>query len=306
MQYYTVKEHGRTWAAMELPVRFLTKVSKRLAVLVRGYGQTPLPELLELVGMVGRLAYIVPEARPFVQALWTAYTEAARAYSAGENECKPFHGTNCRFAIAARWLMQLIQYNPQSDMPSLSPVRTLVPASDFPDPTWEGTVFQFDASPWGAGAVLKRNNAILEYWHCTWNLQSVAHLGVATGQAKFQIFWEFLALLLCLIIWSKHAERNPVLLVGDSKTALQDAIDFKGKRSMLAVARELAWHTARKGWTSKVGHLASEHNVVPDALSRLEAPKPKPFPSFALAKAARVQVPPVASVWKINHSLAKA
>ena len=83
VQYYTVKEHGRTWAAMELPVRFLTHVSKRLAVLVRVYGQTPLPELLELVGMVGRIAYIVPETHPFAQAFWTAYTEAVQNRHSG-------------------------------------------------------------------------------------------------------------------------------------------------------------------------------------------------------------------------------
>ena len=181
---------------MELPVCFLTKVYKRLAV----FGLWIRPNTSARAigarrdGRQNRLH--LPEVRPFAQAFWTAYTEAARTDTVGEKECKPFHGANRRFTIAARWLMQLIQYNPQSDMPSLFPLRTLVPASEFPDPSWEGTVFQFDASPWGVGAVLKRNNIILEYWQCTWNSQSVAHLGVATGQANFHIFWEFFALLL--------------------------------------------------------------------------------------------------------------
>ena len=113
-------------------------------------------------------------------------------------------------------------------------------------------------------------------------------------------------MLMSLVAWPKHAEAAPVLLVGDSKSALQDSIEFKGRNSMLAVARELAWRTARLSWKYQVGHLASEHNDVPDALSRLEAPSPKPFPAQALAGAKRIPAPSVQTIWKMNHTLAKA
>ena len=67
-----------------------------------------------------------------------------------------------------------------------------------------------------------------------------------------------------------------------------------------------AWRTTRLGWNYKVGHVASEHNEISDTVSRLEAPSPTPIPAQTLAKDKRVLAPPAPSIWKINHTLAKA
>ena len=53
---------------MEQPARFLTGVTQRLSMLERGYGMTHLAYILDLVGKIGSIAYIMLEARPFTQA----------------------------------------------------------------------------------------------------------------------------------------------------------------------------------------------------------------------------------------------
>ena len=44
-----------------------------------------------------------------------------------------------------------------------------------------GPVIQFDASLWGAGATLKINGVIKEYWVVEWKNKDVAHLGIQTS-----------------------------------------------------------------------------------------------------------------------------
>ena len=81
----------------------------------------------------------------------------------------------------------------------------------------------------GAGAVLRKDLNILEYWHCSWSAKTVTHLGVSAGRPKFQTFWEYLALLMCLEAWGGHTTVGQVLLVGDNTASLQDALGFKGR-----------------------------------------------------------------------------
>lgn len=41
---------------------------------------------------------------------------------------------------------------------------------------------------------------------------------------------------------------------------------------MAAIAREIAWRRARYNWQYMIGHLAAEHNMEADAISKLSAP----------------------------------
>ena len=69
---------------------------------------------------------------------------------------------------------------------------------------------------------------------------------------------------------------------------------------MLAIARELAWRKARRKWAYRVGHIATEANVVPDTLSRLHDPHPAAFPHDALRGAQQVTCPAVDGLWKLR------
>ena len=116
------------------------------------------------------------------------------------------------------------------------------------------------------------------------------------GVPSWQSFWEMLTCGLALSMWASDKEALAVL--GDNTASLQDALDLKGSRCMLAVAREIAWRQGRRGWLFAVGHLAAEFNTAADALSRLEAPDPSPLPP-EVQGARRLHLAPVASYWQI-------
>ena len=101
---------------------------------------------------------------------------------------------------------------------------------------------------------------------------------------------------LALSVWA--SDRECLAVLGDNTASLQDALDLSGTGAMLAVAREIAWRQARRGWLFAVGHLPSEANTVTDALSRLESPDPAPFPPL-LRRVSRVTLPPLSSYWRI-------
>ena len=129
--------------------------------------------------------------------------------------------------------------------------------------TMNDMVFQVDASPWGGGTTLRHNDIITEYWWAVWDDKEVSRLGVQTGQARHQTFWEALALLISMLVWQKCFALGPVLIIGDNVPALQNTLDLKGRGPLLTVSREIAWRKARGRWTYDVGHLPSEYNKAP-------------------------------------------
>ena len=179
----TVK--NQRMGVMQLPQKFLKSVLSLITPLLDGRGSTPLSTILELVGKCSRIAQIIPTARPFAQGMWAAYTAAAKADTEGIRETRfKHHAANRRFTLAARWIKHLIQ----PDASLLFPLRSFIPSKADPVPTTQGTTVQFDASPWGGGAVLRKNMVIVEYFSCVRDAKSVAHLNVATGKATFQTF----------------------------------------------------------------------------------------------------------------------
>ena len=56
--------------SMEIPVEYLRDLAVMLRPLAQGVGHFPLGDARKVVGKAGRLAQIVPEARPFTGALW--------------------------------------------------------------------------------------------------------------------------------------------------------------------------------------------------------------------------------------------
>ena len=158
---------------------------------------------------------------------------------------------------------------------------------------------QFDASPWGGGAVLRRGDVVLKYWFVQCAASSFSHLPVQVGSPASQCFWEFLALLVSLVLWGDKFMHESLQIVGDNIGALSSALSLKGAGPLLTISRELAWRRARRQWKYVVGHIATESNIIPDLLSRQHDPRPAAFPSAALAHAIRDSCPEVASLWKV-------
>ena len=155
----------------------------------------------------------------------------------------------------------------------------------------------FDASPWGGGAILLEGNVVREYFAVSWRKQDAEHLGVHPGTPKWQSFWELAAILLCLEAWGRRFTSTSMAIVGDNTSALQDALDLKGKGPMLALAREIALRRAQHGCKFVVGHIPTERNTVPDRLSRLFAPERAPFPSRELAGAQQIGLRLLEACW---------
>ena len=89
-----------------------------------------------------------------------------------------------------------------------------------------------------------------------------------------------------------------MLIIGDNIPALQNTLDLKGRGALMAISREIAWRQARFRWRFDVGHLPSEFNKAPDALSRFAAHSPEPWPYEALEGATESTIPDIKSIWK--------
>ena len=180
------------------------------------------------------------------------------------------------------------------------PLCQLVSDTPRPRASLKGAVFQVDASPWGGGAILMVDGKVLQYWWCVWKPRDAAHLDVRPALPAHQTFWEALSLLISMITWQEYfRDNNVVLIIGDNVPSLQNSLDLKGKRSLMAISREIAWRRARFAWAYDVGHLPSEHNIAPDCLSRQSGPDPKPWPWAELAGAHEACHPKIEDIWQV-------
>ena len=245
-----------------------------------------------MVGKASRVAQVVPAARPFVGALWAALTASQRSRSSPSPEASPGDVAVRRFCPSACWLRALIKGDGDHlmDLERLVWARGPAPASVS---SWS---VRFDASTTGAGGVLYNGDQALEHWSLKFD--PIPHLDVIVGSSKCQSFWGSLALLVCLMIWGNSFVHECLAVLGDNTSALQNAQDFKGRREILAVNRELAWRAARFGWAFEVGHVPTEKNLVADALSRMWDKVPSTFPAAALASSRCREPPRIDKLWR--------
>ena len=125
-----------------------------------------------------------------------------------------------------------------------------------------------------------------------------SRLQVAIGDPAWQTFFELLAIALSLDLWGDYFLKEPVAVVGDNTASLTSLLKQNGKGLLLAVARELSWRRARRGWLISAGHLPTEGNKVPDALSRLA--EGAAFPQAALSSAIRSPLSHVGRFWRCS------
>ena len=141
------------------------------------------------------------------------------------------------------------------------------------------------------------NGVVVEFFSVVWTGDEAAHLSVVPGEPAFQTFWEFATLLLSLCLWGDQFTQSTVSVLGDNTAALSNALALRGRGPLEAVARELSWRQARRGWQFNVGHLPAEFNTVADALSRASDPKGVAWPAEALSAALAVSPPRLSDLW---------
>ena len=278
---------------MELPRPFLEDFLVCLRPFCKPKGVCSLKDAERLVGRAGRIAYIVPGARPFVAGLYAAMAAAKRDLKAGRTRLKSNVVACRRFVTAACWLRALVRGDSEASLPLRRVVRPggplAVQASD-----WTA---QFDASTTGGGAVLRLQQKVVAYTYVAWKVGDASVLGVEPGNSAFQSFWEMVMVLVCLDLWGDDFRQEQLAVVGDNTGALQNALDLKGSGVMAAVAREISWRKERRGWSFSVGHIPAERNTVPDALSRQHEETPLPFPHHALRHAHFRELTVISELW---------
>ena len=144
---------------MELPPKFLSELLTELKPFATGKGNT-LKTAERVVGRCARVAHVIPQARPFAGAMYAALSASKASRSAARREAPPGMVALQRFAHGARWFVALIR---GGDEAPLCLQATVHPRSRArPDSQFQ---FLFDASVWGAGAVLvDARGCPLEYW----------------------------------------------------------------------------------------------------------------------------------------------
>jgi len=135
---------------VSVPPAFAAELLELLRPFASGSGHLSESRAERMLGKAGRLSFLIPTTRPYVNALWGALGGAREAAASHRREAPPGRVAARRFQQPAAWLVALL--TPQSDQPDLPLEQVICMTLPAIDPQ-VGSVF-FDASPWGAGAVL--------------------------------------------------------------------------------------------------------------------------------------------------------
>ena len=155
---------------------------------------------------------------------------------------------------------------------------------------------EFDASPWGGGALLKVQDKVVSWFAVGWTSADARRLGAKIGDPAGQTSWELLTLFLVLLVYGADHRPTGLAILGNNTASLQAALSLKIKGKASIIAKEIAWRKARLGWRYSCGHLPSELNRDADALSRISAPGAGALPA-AVLDAQRVEVPLIEGLW---------
>ena len=141
-------------AVMSLPAEFIAGLMDLLAQFAQSFGSVSASDAEVLVGRVARVVYIVPLARAYAAALWSALSAARSRTSEARvggraGEAPPGRYPARRFAVAAAWFRALLA-PPVDSRPVFFPLEREVLAVD-PARTHRVSDWAIvaDASPWG-------------------------------------------------------------------------------------------------------------------------------------------------------------
>ena len=276
---------------MTLPTAFVQDLLD-LCHLMLSSKKVPRETAEALVGKAGRVAHVLPLARPFVAGLYAALSAARAAGRCNAREAPPGQVACRRFLGPLRLLEAILAFAPDAAVPLHRDVHAMHPQR--PDPAQRR--IEVDASPWGGGGVLYVRNRPKAWFSVRWETAVFGEHGLTVGESSSQTAFECVVLYLAVLLWAKSS--GATLLLGDNTAALQECLALKGRGTLLTVARELAVVRARRHCWLCVAHLLSEAHTTADTLSRLDAPagqrKLKPG---ELARVRRVVSPSITELW---------
>ena len=168
---------------MALPAAFLESLLEVARRFVDRSSRTAsLKDAHLLCGKAGRLAQVIPCAKPFVTQLFASLAGSLRASHLGLREAPPKKVAKRRYRLAASWIVSLLAGHP-------FPLEHTFHISPVLINRQEARV-EFDASPWGGGFVYLEGDEVMEYGSITWTHNSARHLRVVPDIPKWQSFWE--------------------------------------------------------------------------------------------------------------------
>ena len=230
-------------------------------------------EVRSLAGQCSWTAGLVEHLRPFTAPLW-AVTSPNRS----RDLMGPTKGTVWTKAIdwALSWLEQWHDNDKLGDI--LKSSRSWKDRHSIPS-----TAIVTDASPWGIGGVLFKDNLPIAWFAEQIDPEWEDYLSIRVGDPAGQAALELLALLAAGRLWLSAPEPGapaPAAVIrSDSRAAIAAALKMKSSTAaMLKVAREVAMDKACKQYDFSIsdwGHLPGILNVWADAISRLEHPSGK-------------------------------
>ena len=148
------------YVVVTVPPEFAATLSDDLALFTDGTGHIADEDVQRTLGRCGRLAYLIPAARPFVSALWGALAASDAAARRGRREAPPGRHPVVRFHLAARWLHRLLNPPPREE-PWL-PLEQVISEHLSTITLDSAARVEVDASPWGGGGVLYLGGAAIE------------------------------------------------------------------------------------------------------------------------------------------------
>jgi len=215
-----------------------------------------------LLGKAGRLAYIVPGARPYVVALWGGLAASRATQTTGKRESPPGTHACKRFASAARWLQVLLR--PPGLTPGILPLEHVI-LQQLPAIPRDAPAIQADASPWGGGAVLFIDRQPREFLALPWTEEMARKFQTKIGDPSGQTTWEYFMFFVCLLTWASE-HRDGLLLLGDNLSSLAGILNLRGRSALNSITKEIAWRRVRCHWRYAAGNLPTERNKLADDL----------------------------------------
>ena len=238
-RYLTAPE-GHTWigvvfsliapgvARMTLPKEFVDELLENLKPFCEGCGHVALKLAEQVVGRCGRVAHVVPEARPFASMFYGALAGSKRAARLLKREVPPDRVAARRFKAGALWMRALLQGDDGAPLPLHADFWHQPPAAA--DLT--AARVEFDASPWGGGAVYFKSSKPWCYFSIEWTPCMFLHEAVIIGDCRFQTLFELSMLFLALEAWAEMFPPFSLAMLGDNVASLQAALSLTGKGSL--------------------------------------------------------------------------
>ena len=259
------------------------KVEKLLSE-CQNFLKAPVVGVRQLRSFAGSMAFVaglVPILRPFLAPLWAALPKgAANDSDAGRTTLgksrvagKLVHTK--RIAASLHWIVALLSGEHGCLRRRFEAFKQ--------DDGWEIIT---DACPWGLGGILYRKSVPVRWFSAPLSKDLLDKFGAQKGDPGMNTAWEAMALLVALRLWLPKLPRQLTTRIkSDNVGALRMLLNLTSPSGPLSIiAREVALDMAGDNYQiSELEHVPGITNVAADALSRLWAPQPEPFPKLGEA-----------------------